>query len=82
VYIYICGDDWFICVCIQLEIYRLAGMYDKVFVLAAQSNDADAIRMVLQHSTNERLRRRCEAWLKKAQQQQQHHPSQQSDDTD
>jgi len=59
-------------------------MYDKVFVLAAQSNDADAIRMVLQHSANERLRRRCEAWLKKAQQQPQthHSPSHHNDDTD
>jgi len=46
-----------------------AGMYDKVFVLAAQTNDADAIRSVLHHSTNERLRRRCEVWLNTQQQQ-------------
>jgi len=47
----------------------LAGMYDKVFVLAAQTDDADAIRLVLHRSTNERLRRRCEVWLNTQQQQ-------------
>jgi len=50
-----------------------AGMYDKVFVLAAQTNNVDAIHSVLQCSANERLRRRCEVWLKTRQQQQQQH---------
>ena len=46
-------------------------MYDKVFVLAAQTDDAESIRSVLHNSTNERLRRRCEVWLNTQQQQQQ-----------
>jgi len=71
--------SWFVW-CVQLEIYTLAGMYDKVFVLAAQTNDADAIRSVLQRSTNERLRRRCEVWLKTQQQPRQQHLSHHDDD--
>ena len=63
--------------CVQVAIYLLAGMHDKVFVLAAQTNNADAIRSVLQNSTNERLRRRCEVWLMTQQQQQQ--PAQRDD---
>ena len=54
---------------VQLEIYSLAGMYDKVFVFAAQTDDADAIRSVMHRSANERLRKRCEVWLNARQQQ-------------
>jgi len=53
-------------------------MYDKVFVLAAQTNDASAIRSVMHSSTNERLKRRCEVWLNTQQHPQ--HSSHRDDD--
>jgi len=55
-------------------------MYDKVFVLAAKTGDAEAIRTVLQHSANERLKRRCEMWLTKQQEHQQQDQSHRDDD--
>ena len=67
--------------CVQLEMYMLAGMYDKVFVLAAQTGDADAIRSVLRRSTNDRLRKRCEVWLNTAQSQHPHQSLRGDDDT-
>jgi hypothetical protein len=47
----------------KISVYLVAQMYDRAFVFAGQLDEHDSVQQIYQRTDNERLRKRCEAWL-------------------